>query len=96
MSFYLYAWRAKARNSFEYRNGPVPFTGRLVSYCYFRHPKTKAENRENSALAFDKDEYPIHIEKLRNRGKLPTAWDDLGRTNERNWKSFRRTQYKAK
>ena len=50
-----------------------------------RYPKTLQEIKANQ-------DWPV-----RGRRKhLPTAWDDQWRDLSRNWKKYRKTQYKVK
>lgn len=71
----------------------------------FRHPRSQATNRQFQGMAFDQEEFEdldvrvsagqVHRLARRNR-PLPTAWDDLriSARHNRNWKRFRKTQYK--
>lgn len=48
---------------------------------YFRHPQTRSEHRQNSALRATGDvDLPIikgRIRRRKTRNALPDAWDDL-------------------
>jgi hypothetical protein len=82
---------ARSKNYLGFRNGPVPFVGKGGYGKYYRHPKTRQAIIES---VYDKK----YIRKKRGRGRLPTSWDDVCRSdyNNRCWKKFRKTQYKPK
>lgn len=61
--------------SFRYYSG---FKRR--GYRYYRHPKTQNERKQN--VVVDEGEPPIRGRRLH----LPSAWDDICRKNEHNWK----------
>lgn len=77
-------WKTKAleykyeKTKPEFRNGPVPSTGRRRGSCY-RHPKTLNEMRQNCDVKYQ--EYA-----RKRRSHLPTAWDDFYRDTSRCWK----------
>lgn len=73
------------------RGAPIGGTGRRSPYRYRRHPATQAERRRAFAVA-EEGEPPIR--GGRKFRELPTYWDDLARTNQRNWKRQRRTQWR--
>lgn len=84
-----------------FRCDPVPWCGKS-RYCNFlRYPKTTQEKKQYDSYEFDrkeiKDEYAltIKVRGRRSRMSLPTAYDDIPRHNEKNWKKFRKKQYKA-
>lgn len=81
------AWSAEVRP----RGVPVPRTGRRSPYRYRRHPATQAERRLAFALS---EEGEPTIRGGRTMRRLPTYWDDLGRNNQRSWKSHRQTQWR--
>lgn len=68
-------WRWRTHDNYPgFRNGPVPGTGRVGSYSYFRTPKTTQERRMSIA----------HFEFTRGRRRtstLPNAWDDVHRAD---------------
>ena len=96
------SWRAgwmSARNDFEFRNGPVPYTGGRRRWVGCRHMKTTQEICEADALRFDDDAqyYGIKARAKRNRANLPEAWDDHWRPyDQKNWKNYRKNQWKKK
>jgi hypothetical protein len=64
---------------------------------YYRAPRTTAERRANEALAADECEYGILPRAARTGHNLPSAWDDIRRSdldNRRSWKRYRRTRWK--
>lgn len=73
--------------------GPVPYTGRRRGGHYFRHVKTTNERRA-AQLVDDTDVAP---RGRRNANNLANSWDDYYVTSreDRNWKRFRKTQFKA-
>jgi hypothetical protein len=73
----------------------VPYTGKRSPYCYFRYPKTYQDNREVAGLKAEADDLPIHVDKLRQRHRLPTCWDDISRGSQRSWKEHRKKQWKG-
>lgn len=81
---------------FQFWNGegPVPWTGRSRWGRYYRRPRT-AQARRMSLVADPSD---IPPRAKRNKANLRTSWDDLKRSTSghRNWKRFRRHQYKTK
>jgi hypothetical protein len=71
----------------------------------YRNPRTQQERRFNSTDEYRRMEVQVHGEfhavRIRIRGKrsvwmLVNAWDDMPRQVQRNWKNYRRTQYKVK
>jgi hypothetical protein len=63
----------------EFRNGPVPRTGKRGWYCGIRHPHTLNEMRQNCDI-----EHRNYVRKRRKH--LPTTWDDIFRSAPRSWK----------
>lgn len=61
---------------------------------FFRHPKTTQERRWSYA---DWDGQ-VHIRHKRRAKAIPSAWDELMRSHlkDRNWKRFRRHQWKVR
>ncbi len=88
--------RSAARRHFEvcarFRVDPVPGARGYRLRVYFRSPRTLAMLRE--AASRDDTEAPVRA--ARRVHAMPTAWHDLDRGNERNWKSQRRTQWKPR
>lgn len=64
----------------EFRNGPVPGTGRHKHYFNYRLPKTRNEMRKNTDA-----EYREYTRAKRRH--LPNSYDDIYVYRERNWKS---------
>ena len=50
-----------------------------------RNPKTANEKRQNDG---------VHVRPARRASGLPSSWDDIMRICEKNWKTYRRTQYR--
>lgn len=65
-----------------------------------RFPHTLQEHRANAAFFVGtpaiKAEFGI-CPKIRRlgKGKLPTAWDDINRSQDHSWKEHRRKQYRV-
>lgn len=83
----------------DFRNGPVPSTGKKSSYRnYFRHMRTTSERRISAISECDEEllEYGVRIRGRRNHKNLPNAWDDEYRRdiNTRNWKKYRKHQWR--
>ncbi len=75
----------------EYRCDPIPGSGgdkRRRTYQW-RHPKTTQERR----YFYDMD-HKQFIRGRRNHVGLPSVWDDIYHLRRRNWKEFRKTQYR--
>jgi len=74
-----------------YRRDPVPYTGRnRHGYSkYFRKIKTTQERR----MFF---KYKKYCRGKRSYRMLPDSWDDILRNIEKNWKKYRKTQWKEK
>lgn len=87
-------YRKKSWN-FKFRNGPVPFTGKLRGFGdWWRFPKTTQENNENYNASVD-EELKIYNIKIRpKRINLPTQWDDKIRCVQKSWKVHRKTQWR--
>lgn len=70
----------------EFRRGPIPYTGRKHKYKnWYRHIKTFNEiklNTDTEALKYVRDA----------RKNLPTSYDDIMRSDDKNWK--RQGKYK--
>ena len=71
----------------------------------WRNPRTQQERRANSSQRHLRVEFEVGGKtcelRIRVRGKrsvrmLRSAWDDISKGRQRNWKSFRRTQYKVR
>lgn len=60
-------------------------------YKAMRYMKTRQELRRWFADVAD-----VHLRRSRAPAQLPTAYDDLWRCTQRNWKEQRRTKYKIK
>ncbi len=60
----------------------------------WRRPRTQQERRANSDPELR--EIGIRIRSKRSLRMLVTAYDDLPKESQRNWKGYRRTQWKGK
>jgi hypothetical protein len=96
---YVKLWGMHTGITFEYRRDPVPFTrcrrGSRYGSRYLKQPRTTQERR---AYFHDEiSEYDIQIRGSRSPRGLPDPWDDYIRADVgiKNWKNYRRTQYKA-
>ena len=56
----------------------------------YRHPKTHQERAVSTGV--DIDEPPVRAK--RNFKNLVSDFDDMSRTYYKNWKKYRRTQYR--
>lgn len=92
------SWK-KIRERRKYRWGypnprqPGSRTGQGWGHMY-RRPKTTQERRW--AHAWDDEDFAPKVRKARNKKNLVDAWDDrrLSSREDRNWKRFRKTQWK--
>ncbi len=62
--------------------------------AYFRHPKTGNEMRQYFITSMNEMKIPIKVRGRRKPKHLPNAWDDISRSDTRNWKAYRKTQWK--
>lgn len=79
-----------------FRNGPVPNVRDWHSVgCIYRAPGTTQELRYSCLTPEEKAE-GWKVRGSRNRRNLPNSWYDIYRSNMqvRNWKHFRRHQWK--
>lgn len=60
----------------------------------FRAPKTTAELRLNAHIEADPEMIDLGVVVRPKRRNLPSAWEDIYKESSRNWKRYRRTQYK--
>ena len=61
---------------------------------HYRHPKTQRDRRQNILCLKEDGEPPVR--GARKPHLLPSVWDDRRRHISRNWKKYRKTQYKPK
>lgn len=85
----LYFKSLYSKNYYYYRYGPVPGIHKHKNGSYFRRIKTTQERRWS---CFDQE----YFRRKRNHKNIPDSWWDIKRCNQKNWKKFRRTQYKIK
>ena len=74
--------------------GAVPRTGKSRGGHYYRRPGTTAERRASFVIA---EEGEVAPRAARNAANLVNAWDDyrVSCREDRNWKRFRKTQWKT-
>ncbi len=63
---------------------------------YFRSPKTGNEMRQYYATTVNEIEVAVKVRGKRRPKYLPNAWDDIFRGETKNWKAYRRCQWKTK
>ena len=61
---------------------------------YFRYPQTRNEMKQYYASIENEMNIPVKIRGSRKPKQLPNAWDDIACCRMRNWKCFRRTQWR--
>ena len=62
---------------------------------YLRNPRTFNEARLFYQTTFNEFGIEISVRSKRTPKYLPNSWDDVKRNyNQRNWKGFRKTQWK--
>ena len=61
---------------------------------YFRYPRTKSEMKLYYASVINEVDLPIKVRGKRRPKHLPNAWDDVFRAKHRNWKYYRRNQWR--
>lgn len=101
-----YTYKEKVRNrnawyddTYKYRFDPVPGVHRSSYYGHiYRYPKTL--NEFKSSIIIDHNEFldltSAQVAKFRRQRRfLPTAYDDLRKSNWKNtsWKRFRKHQF---
>ena len=78
---------------FIYRKTPVPDTGKRHWYkSYFRHMRTTQERRWS--FLGENEDYPIKLRTKRSFKYIPNSWDDIVKERHKNWKKYRKHQYK--
>lgn len=79
----------------HFRCMPVPYTSSSGNYsCYMRYPRTTQERREAAHLEADEELREYGVRPRRKGRSIPTAWDDILRQTEKNWKRQRRTRWR--
>ncbi len=61
---------------------------------YFRYPRSKNEMTQYYATTVNEYKIPIKIRGKRQPLHLPNAWNDDMVHIQRNWKKYRKTQWK--
>jgi hypothetical protein len=87
-------FRSEHRKRYKFRDGPVPCIGRYHGNrgSTYIHPRTTQERRWSLAAAED----GIKWRGRRNFHSLPNVWDDKTRYIQKNWKEFRKQQWKPR
>lgn len=69
-----------------------------MRYRYFRNPRTTQERKAYFDVVQQEEEYGFKIKyrRSRNNVNLPSAWDDIHRSDvkQRTWKQSRKTRWK--
>lgn len=86
-------WRVEQRPA-GFRCEPVPGVHKRGGYRYFRRPKTNRDLKHQNAHLDDLADLDLQAFKVARDRDVPTSWDDIPRHVERNWKRFRKTQYR--
>lgn len=88
--------RIRKKYSFWNGQGPVPGTGKVSHGHYFRRPETLKDIKASTSVI--KEDGEPRFRGKRSKSSIITSWDDYGRSDygDRNWKKFRKTQYKEK
>jgi len=87
-----YGWRRGG--NFVFRDGPVENIHHYHGGHYYRRVRTTNERRDLAACEVDDDVRDYNIKIRGRRKELPDAWDDVGRQYHKNWKNFRKHQWK--
>ncbi len=92
-----YRWHARKRlaKPEHFRCMPVPHTSSAGNYStWYRAPRTMQERRESIRLECDEELREYGIRPRRTGRAIPSAWDDICRNREKNWKRNRRTRWR--
>ena len=84
VNYYYEQRKAAVRKKLKRTPGRKP-----SRYKGYRHPKTIQEIRKSY-------DHPELVRKKRNAVALPTWWDNIHINYQRNWKKYRKTQWKSK
>lgn len=79
------------RKSTSSSHQPVPGTGKHRHGRAFRRIRYGSTRR---AAQFFGEEGEIGSRAARSRSNLPDAWNDMQLPRQRNWKNYRRTQWR--
>lgn len=91
-------WHSRCTVEVEFRCDPIPGTrcrrGAGYGKTVLRRPRTTQERRN---YFLDEEMEDVKLRARRSGRNLPNAWDDYCRSDifVKNWKKFRRTQYKT-
>lgn len=88
-------------SEFNYRNGPVPFTGKktAISKNFFKFPKTLQEKKYAVAIKnLDEDEgidIKLKLRNKRSERSLVDSFDSIARSEKGDsWKEYRKNQWR--
>lgn len=83
-------WYRLYNKIYVYRDGPVPYVGKRNHGHYYRRMKTTQERRWSYSAVVD----GVPWRARRNARNLPNPWDDIVIGRLKNWKKYRKTQWK--
>lgn len=63
---------------------------------YYRHPKTLNEMKQYFASIENELEIPVNVRGRRRAKNLPHSWFDIDKPSIRNWKQYRKNQFRQK
>lgn len=92
---FRFSWWREQRPE-DYRCAPVPGVHKSAGYHYFRHPQTQRELRGQVAYLDHLHEHGLNSARVGRVRDVPSAWDDIPRHVDHNWKRHRRTRYRAR
>ena len=76
-------------------NDPIPFTGNWAFNGFWRRPRL-AQAVRAGCRSREEAEEGWKLRAKRNMSALSFVWDDFDRDRIRNWKKYRRHQWKEK
>lgn len=79
----------------DYRRAPVPGVHKFHGSSYFRHPKTRRDLEDRARYDDELQDVAMSSQKVGRVRKIVSAWDDIPRHLDNNWKRHRLTQYRA-
>ena len=91
-------WR-RGWDNYDFRDGPVPYTGKGPKWGYYKNHSKRFRNYLGARFTDDQyvddmaEEYNVYIKN--RKGFRYNPWHDGNkRPVQKNWKKFRKTQYK--
>ena len=91
--FYVWINYFPIKSYLGFRNGPVPRTGKLL-WGGVRHKRTTQEICENASFFNDVEMLDYKIKVRGKRMNIPCAWDDRFAPFTKNWKKYRKHQWR--